>query len=214
MQTGRQRVPAQKGEIDLPDVWSESAERRERQREDQDRRQDDAPGWEAIKQKSDAGRDKSYGDRRQCECATDGLPFPSKRSMQRIQEEAERVQDDRSKAHHHSCKCGGHHAPANVVTRAFARCLRGDCLVHRLGASSRPSRRAIVASSLGPTPGRVRPCHYLAKANGARRGTHSLFRRSGILRNLLSESRSNRRRNQRQCLGRRPGYGLARYPCG
>ena len=32
-------------------VWSKPAKRSERQRKDQDRRQDDAPGWKAIKQK-------------------------------------------------------------------------------------------------------------------------------------------------------------------
>jgi predicted dehydrogenase len=44
--------------------------------------------------------------------------------------------DDGSEAHHHPCKCGSHHAPANIVTRTLVHCLRGDCLIHRWAVSS------------------------------------------------------------------------------
>src|SRR5271170_4527419 len=132
----RDQSQHKKCEIELPDVWSESAERSERQCEDQDRRQYDAPRREAIEQKSNAGRNQSDGDRRERESAADGFPLPSERSVERIQEEAERVRDDGSKAHHHSCKRGGHHAPSSVVAGTLVDRFRSDCLAHCPAASS------------------------------------------------------------------------------
>jgi hypothetical protein len=68
-----------KRETELPDVWSKPAERSERQREDEDRRQGDTPGWQAIEQKPYGWRNQSDGDRRESEGAADGFALPAKR---------------------------------------------------------------------------------------------------------------------------------------
>ena len=106
-------------EIKLLNVWPKPAERSERQREDEDRRQDDAPGWQAIEQKPYAWRNESDGNRREGEGAADGFSLPAERRMQRTEEETEGVRNDRSEAHHHACKGGDDHRPSGIVKGTF-----------------------------------------------------------------------------------------------
>jgi hypothetical protein len=128
-----------KCEIELPYVWSKPAERSERQREDEDRRQDDTPRWKAIEQEPDAWRNQGYGNRRECEGAADGFALPAKRRMQGIQEEAKGVRNDRSKTHHHACKGGSDHPPPSVVKGALVRCFLSGCSHDRSEGGARSS---------------------------------------------------------------------------
>ena len=119
-----------KCEIELPDVWSESAERSEGQGEDQDRWQDDTSGWKAIKQKPNAGGNQSDSNCRKGEGATDRFTLPAKRCMQRIQEEAEGVRHDGSKA-----TITPANAAATTAQPAYegnSRSLLGECLFRSL----------------------------------------------------------------------------------
>src|SRR6202044_2827828 len=106
------------------------AERSKSQPEDQDRRQDDAPWRKAIEQYSNSRRHQGHGDGRQSKCAANRFALPAESSVQWVEEEAERVRNDGSKAGHHTQKGCGSHTPSGVVDRALVRKCGANLLCH------------------------------------------------------------------------------------
>ena len=93
-------------------------------------------GWKAIEEKPYTWRNEGDSNCCEREGSTDGFALPAKCRVQRIQEEAEGVRNDRSEAHHHACECGSHHAPSEVAKGAFVRCLVRGYFTHRPIVSS------------------------------------------------------------------------------
>ena len=118
--------------VEVPQVRRQQRDRGEGRAEDHDRRQDDAARPEAVEQHPGQRRAHGRGHGGDAEGGRDRLAIPRERLGDRLEEDAERVDQDRREADQHPERRGGGDAPALVA---------GGVLVVRRERSPRRVRR-------------------------------------------------------------------------
>src|SRR5580693_4456940 len=99
-----------------------------------DARDNDPPRRKAIEQYPDERRTGGHRQRRQAERSRDGLPGPAEFRRQWLQEDAERIDQQRGKAHEHASRGGECYPPAPIGKAVLVEHgLTVEWLVHRDG---------------------------------------------------------------------------------
>ena len=143
--------------VEVPQVRRQQRDRGEGRAEDHDRRQDDAARAEAVEQHPGQRRAHRRGHGGDAERARDRLAVPRERLRDRLEEDAERVDQDRGEADQHPERRSGGDAPPLVAGRPLVeRPARSRRRSWRLGDTRTPAGPRTAAGAAS-RPTRMRP---------------------------------------------------------